>query len=35
MVTIEEVVHAFKQEDSIVIGTDSNSGLKYGDLERV
>jgi hypothetical protein len=33
---IEEVANAFKQvEDSVVIGTDSDSGLKYGELKRV
>jgi hypothetical protein len=36
MKTIEEVVNAFKRvEDGIVVGTDSDRGLKYGDLERV
>jgi hypothetical protein len=32
---IEEVANAFKHvEDGIAIGTDSDSGLKYRDLER-
>ena len=32
---IEEVANPFKQvEDGIAIGTDSDSGLKYRDLER-
>ena len=36
MKTIEEVVNAFKRmEDGIAVGTDSDRGLKDGDLEMV
>ena len=36
MKTIEEVANAFKRvEDGIAVGTDSDRGLKYGDLEMV
>jgi hypothetical protein len=35
MNTIEEVVIAFKRvEDGIAVGTDSDRGLKDGDLKR-
>lgn len=36
MKMIEEVANAFKQvDDNVVIGTVSDSGLKYGEFKRV